>query len=181
MADNPTTSGQSFGAWALKRGAVLETLDTNLDGLTSQDAEKRLAKYGRNELPAPKPKSWVSRFLDQFDDVLMYILIGAAVLKAVSGSWVDFTVITVVILASAVIGIVQEGRAASALSSLQSMQSLDAEVRRDHAWVVVDAATLVPGDVIRVRSGAKVPADLRLLAEWPRSEERREGKSVLEV
>ena len=64
MADNPTTSGQSFGAWALRRGAVLETLDTNLDGLTSQDAEKRLAKYGRNELPAPKPKSWVSRFLD---------------------------------------------------------------------------------------------------------------------
>lgn len=158
-----TTS--TFGAWALRRGAVLETLDTSLDGLSSEEANKRLTIHGRNELPAPKPPTWAKRFLDQFDDVLMYILIGAAVLKAVSGSWVDFTVITVVILASAIIGIVQEGKAASALAGLQSMQSLNAEVRRNGTWVVVDSAELVPGDVIRMRSGAKVPADLRLLTD----------------
>lgn len=164
MANNPDTTS-TFGAWALRRGAVLETLDATPDGLRSDEAAKRLSTYGRNELPAPEQPSWVKRFLDQFDDVLMYILIGAAVLKAVSGSWVDFAVITVVILASAIIGIVQEGKAASALASLQSMQSLDAEVRRDNAWVVLDSAELVPGDVIRVRSGAKVPADIRLLAD----------------
>lgn len=163
MADQPVVQDRSIGAWALSTQATLETLDAAPTGLTSENADKRLRDLGPNALPAPEAPSWARRFLDQFDDVLMYILIGAAVLKAISGSWVDFTVITVVILASAIIGIVQEGRAASALSSLQSMQSLDAEVKRDGAWVLIDSTLLVPGDIVRVRSGAKVPADIRLL------------------
>ena len=96
--------------------------------------------------------------------MLIYILIAAAVLKALTGDWVDFAVIVVVIVATGLIGFIQEGRAASALAGLRKMQSLSAQVRRDGDWGVVDSATLVVGDVVRVRSGDRVPADVRLLS-----------------
>ncbi|MCG2803602.1 MAG: HAD-IC family P-type ATPase, partial [Cellulomonas sp.] len=99
-----------------------------------------------------------------FDDVLIYILLAAGVLKAIAGDWVDFTVILTVAVVNALVGFLQEGRAANALASLSTMLSLDAQVRRDGQWALVDAATLVPGDVVRVRAGDKVPADLRLLS-----------------
>ncbi|WP_336250961.1 HAD-IC family P-type ATPase, partial [Stomatohabitans albus] len=149
--------------WALSSQDALSQLETSEEGLTREHAESRLAAYGRNELPSPEATPWWRRLLDQFDDILVYILMGAAVLKAINSEWVDFTVIAVVVIATAVIGVIQEGRAASALSSLKQMQSLDAQVRRDGAWVLVDAATLVPGDLVRIRAGDRVPADLRLL------------------
>ena len=124
---------------------------------------KRLAEGGRNELPAPATKPAWLRFLAHFNDLLVYILIAAAALKAFAGDWVDFAVIAVVIVATALIGFIQEGRAASALAGLQTMQSDEAQALRDGTWGVVDAGTLVAGDVVRLRSGDRVPADLRLL------------------
>ena len=151
--------------WAASPLQVLRELDADARGLTTEQAAGRLAEHGRNELPHPRPKPWWRRLLGQLDDVLVYILMAAAVLKAITGDWVDFAVIAAVIAATALIGFVQEGRAATALAGLQRMQSLQAQALRDGAWGLVDAAALVPGDVVRVRGGDRVPADVRLLEE----------------
>ncbi|WP_066463668.1 cation-translocating P-type ATPase [Sanguibacter suarezii] len=150
--------------WSLPGPAVLRSVASSPDGLTGEEAGARLARDGRNELPEPAQPSALKRLLSQYADVLIYILVAAAVLKAVTGDWVDFTVIVVVIVATGLIGFIQEGRAASALAGLRTMQSLSAQVRRDGDWGVVDSATLVVGDVVRVRSGDRVPADVRLLS-----------------
>ena len=148
---------------ALSADEVLRRLDAGADGLTSDDATVRLLSTGRNELPEPPhPPAWL-RFVQHFDDVLIYILLAAAVLKAILGDWVDFTVILAVAVINALVGFLQEGRAAKALDSIRQMLSLDAQARRDGRWGLVDATTLVPGDVVRVRAGDRVPADLRLL------------------
>ena len=149
---------------ALPADEVLRDLDADAKGLTSDDATLRLLSTGRNELPEPPhPPAWL-RFVQHFDDVLIYILLAAAVLKAILGDWVDFTVILAVAVINALVGFLQEGRAQKALDSIKRMLSLDAQVRRDGRWGLVDAATLVPGDVVRVRAGDRVPADLRLLS-----------------
>ncbi|TNU73158.1 HAD-IC family P-type ATPase [Miniimonas arenae] len=163
MTAAPPAVLDSDRPWARPPEEVLRAVDSSAEGLAQAEVDTRLAQTGPNALPAAAQKPWWRRLLTHFDDVLIYILMAAAVLKAISGDWVDFAVVAVVILATALIGFIQEGRAASALASLQSMQSLDAQARRDGTWGVVDAATLVPGDVVRVRSGDKVPADLRLL------------------
>ncbi len=142
---------------------VLAALESNRHGLTTAEAERRLAGAGPNRLPDPPRKPAILRFLAHVDDVLIYILLAAAVLKALLGDWVDFAVILAVAVATAVVGYVQEGRAASALAGIATLLSLDAHVRRDDAWQEVGAERLVPGDVVRVRSGDKAPADLRLL------------------
>ncbi len=162
MTNAPQTTADAK-PWAESPQDVLELLDASSGGLSGTEAARRLERDGSNTLPEPTQKPAWRRLLAHFDDVLIYILIAAAVLKAISGDWIDFAVISVVIVATAVIGFIQEGRAASALASLQDMQSLDAQALRDDSWGVVDAATLVVGDVVRVRSGDRVPADLRLL------------------
>ncbi|WP_434812240.1 cation-translocating P-type ATPase [Microbacterium sp. bgisy189] len=149
--------------WAWEADAALAAVGSDAGGLTAAEAASRLQRHGRNVLPAPKPTPWWRRLLAQYDDVLTYILVAAAVLKAISGDWIEFTVIAVVIVATGLLGFIQEGRATSALASLTRMQSLDAQVLRGGAWGVIDAADLVTGDIVRVRSGSKVPADLRLL------------------
>lgn len=150
-------------SWAITGGEVLRAVASGPEGLTEGESESRLARDGRNELPTPPEPSVFKRLLAHYADVLIYILIVAAVLKAIRGDWVDFTVIAVVIVATGLIGFIQEGRAASALAGLRKMQSLSAQVRRDGTWGVVDSATIVVGDVVRVRSGDRVPADVRLL------------------
>jgi magnesium-transporting ATPase (P-type) len=149
--------------WAEQADAVAASLGSSAEGLTTADVDLRLERDGGNELPTPAPKPAWLRFLAHFNDLLVYILIAAAALKAISGDWIDFTVIAVVIVATALIGFIQEGRAASALASLQTMQSQEAQALRDGTWGVVDAATLVAGDIVRLRSGDRVPADLRLV------------------
>lgn len=142
---------------------VLAALGSTPDGLGTDDAARRLDEAGPNRLPTAARTPALLRFLGHFDDVLIYILLAAAVLKAFLGDWVDFTVILVVAVANAVVGFVQEGQAERALDGIRTMLSLEATVRRDGRWGDVDAATLVPGDVVRVRGGDKVPADVRLL------------------
>jgi len=142
---------------------VLADLASSSDGITEAEAARRLAEHGPNRLPDPPRRNPVLRFLGHFDDVLIYILLAAAVLKAILGDWVDFTVILVVAVANAVVGFVQEGRADAALAGIARMLSLEADVRREGAWHAVAADDLVPGDVVRVRPGDRVPADARLL------------------
>ncbi|MFE6967986.1 HAD-IC family P-type ATPase [Isoptericola sp. NPDC057653] len=149
--------------WASPPQEVLAGLRADDGGLTTADAVTRLAEVGPNRLPPPQRDPLWKRVLVHFDDVLIYILLVAAVLKAILGDWVDFTVILLVAVVNAAIGFVQEGRAESALDGIRKMLSVHAEVRRDGAWAKVDADDVVPGDVVRVRSGDRVPADVRLL------------------
>jgi magnesium-transporting ATPase (P-type) len=142
---------------------VLRHLDADPDGLTSDEARARLERAGPNRLPeSPADPAWL-RLARHFNDVLIYVLLAAAVLKAVLGEWVDFGVILAVAVVNAAIGFVQEGRAERALAGLRSMLSLTAQARRDGEWTEVEAESLVPGDVVRLRSGDRVPADLRIL------------------
>ncbi|NUU16571.1 HAD-IC family P-type ATPase [Cellulomonas humilata] len=160
---NPVTIAAPDAPWSIPAADVLGAVDGSPDGLTGDEAAARLARDGRNELPEPPRQSTWRRLLSQYADVLIYILIAAAVLKALTRDWVDFAVIVVVIVATGLIGFIQEGRAASALAGLRTMQSLRAQVLRDGDWGVVDSVTLVVGDVVRVRGGDRVPADVRLL------------------
>ena len=142
---------------------VLAGLAAGVDGLSSEEAARRLAEHGPNRLPEPARDSAVKRFLKHFDDILVYILLAAAALKAALGEWIDFWVILAVAVINAVIGYVQEGRAEHALAGIRSMLSAQAQVRRDGEWVAVPADELVPGDLVRVTPGDRVPADLRLV------------------
>ncbi len=142
---------------------VLAGLAATPDGLNAQEVAARVDRWGPNRLPEPGRESLVRRVAKHFDDVLIYILLAAAVLKAILGDWVDFAVILAVAVISALIGFIQEGRAHDALEGIKNMLSLDAQVRRNGQWQKLPAEDLVPGDIVRVRSGDKVPADLRLL------------------
>jgi len=142
---------------------VLRELGVTDEGLTEAQAEERLATSGRNELPDPPGPSPLRRFLSHFDDVLIHILLAAAVLKAIMGDWVDAAVVFAVALVNAVIGFIQEGQALDSLDAIRSMMKARARVRRDGKWTDLDAALLVPGDVVAVGAGDRVPADLRLL------------------
>ncbi|WP_413452429.1 HAD-IC family P-type ATPase [Georgenia phoenicis] len=141
---------------------VLAELGTGDQGLSREEAAARLERHGANRLPEPERESALRRLLRQFRDPMIYVLIAAAVLTALLGEWVDTIVIAAVVLVNAVIGYVQEGRAEDALEGIRQMLSLDAQVRRDAAWQTVPAEDLVPGDLVRLSSGDRVPADVRL-------------------
>lgn len=149
--------------WALPVGEVLAHLEADVAGLGSDNAARRLELAGPNRLPEPPRRPAIVRFLAHFNDTLIYILLGAAVIKALMGDWLDFWVIMVVAIINAVVGFVQEGRAEKALAGIRGMLSSEASARRDGGWITVAAADLVPGDVVRLMPGDKVPADLRLL------------------
>ena len=143
---------------------VVEKLDVApAEGLSSGEAEERLEEHGPNQLHEEDRDSPLRRFLRQFNDVLIYILLGAALLTAVMEHWVDTGVILAVVLINAVIGYVQEGKAEEALESIREMLSIDARVLRDGDARTIDSEEVVPGDIVLVESGDKVPADLRLL------------------
>ena len=158
-----TTDALLTDSHAVGRSEVLAALDTFAQGLTSADATQRLEHVGPNRLAAARSRPAVLRFAAQFNNILIYILIGAGVLKAILGEWIDFAVIVAVAVINAIVGFVQEGRAESALAGIRNMLSLHARARRDGEWVDIDAETLVPGDVVSIRSGDRVPADMRLL------------------
>ena len=142
--------------------SIFTLLETSANGLTKEEAEKRLDKYGPNQLPEPKMPSSFVRFLYQFHNILIYVLIAAGVVTAVLGHWVDAGVIFAVVLLNAVIGFVQEGKAENALRAIRQMLSPHAIVMRGGRQVTIRAEDLVPGDIVMLQSGDKVPADLRL-------------------
>jgi len=143
-------------------GTVFESLETKVNGLSKEEAINRLAKYGQNRLPEPKARGPLVRFFYQFHNVLIYVLIAASAVTAMLGHWVDAGVILGVVLINAVIGFVQEGKAEEALKAIQQMLSPNAMVMRDGRQMTIRAEELVPGDIVMMQSGDKVPADLRL-------------------
>ncbi len=141
----------------------LRSLRSTRTGLCTQEAARRLAEHGPNRLPEPPRRSAVLRFLAHFHNVLIYVLIGSAAVTASLRHWVDTGVILAVVVANAVIGFVQEGRAEQAMEAIRSMLAPRSAVLRDGRRQSVDAADLVPGDVVLLEAGDRVPADLRLL------------------
>src|SRR6478609_8930955 len=120
--------------WALPPQAVLAVVGWSDAGLTAEQARTRLAEVGPNRLAPAARTPWWRRVLSQFDDVLIYILLVSAVLNAIVGDWIDFTVILAVAVINAAIGLIQEGRAEKALDGIRGMLSVHAQVRRDGAW-----------------------------------------------
>ncbi len=151
-------------AWhALEVEQVLVSLDASAEGLSDSQAQSRLAQYGFNRLPEGKPRSPLVRFFSHFHNLLIYVLLAAAAITAVLGHWVDTGVIVGVVMLNAVIGFVQEGKAEDALRAIRLMLSPKAMVLRNGRQVSLAADQLVPGDVVMLQAGDKVPADLRLL------------------
>ncbi len=142
---------------------TFELLDSSQNGLSDKEANNRLSQYGKNKLPEPKSRSLFIRFLYQFNNVLIYVLIIASLVTAILGHWIDAGVIIGVVFVNAIIGFVQEGKAEDALKAIRQMLSPNAMVVRDGKQISIKAELLVPGDVVFLQSGDKVPADLRLL------------------
>jgi len=143
---------------------VLAALGSGPDGLSSAEVGRRLEYYGANRLKPPKSQSVFFRFLLQFHNVLIYILLVASCMTAFLGHWVDSAVILGVVVINAIIGFVQEGKAEKALSAIRQMLSLNASVLRAGQRIQIPAEELVPGDIVLLQSGDKVPADMRLLS-----------------
>ena len=143
---------------------VLKKIQSDVDkGLASDDVKERLEKYGKNELPSAKKRSWWMRLILQFRNMLIYVLLAAAIITALMAHWIDMWVILGVVVANALIGFIQEGKAEQALESIRDMLSLEAVVVRDKKKKTINAEELVPGDIVILKSGDKVPADLRLI------------------
>ncbi|MFV8836239.1 HAD-IC family P-type ATPase [Aquisalimonas sp. APHAB1-3] len=148
---------------ATEAGAVVERLETHRDGLSRDAVAERLERHGPNRLRPQRRHGPLMRFLLQFHNVLIYVLVAAAVVTALLGHWVDTGVILGVVVINAVIGVLQEGKAERALDAIRDMLSPQATAIRGGRRVTVPAEELVPGDIVVLQSGDKVPADLRLL------------------
>jgi H+-transporting ATPase len=140
----------------------LKTLQTSTSGLTGDEAKQRLEKYGPNAIVA-KEQSLLRKLLAYFWGPIPWMIEVAAVLSLLVRHWIDFAIILVLLLYNAGIGFWQERKAANALAALKKGLAPKAHVKRDGAWSTVDAATLVPGDVVRLRLGEIVPADVTLI------------------
>ena len=149
---------------ARETGEVLqELLSDEASGLTQDEAVRRLARHGPNRLPEPPARSALQRFLLQFHDPLIYVLVAAAAVTLWLDHRVDAAVILGVVVVNAIIGFVQEGKAERALEAVRAMLASRALVLRDGERHEIDAQTLVPGDIVLLESGSRIPADLRLL------------------
>jgi H+-transporting ATPase len=136
-------------------------LNASMDGLTKDEAQRRLEKYGPNVLEEKKVNP-VKKFLSYFWGPIPWMIEIAAVLSAIVQHWADFGIIFVLLLFNAVIGFWQEFQAANAVEDLKKQLALKARVKRDGKWVEIDATKLVPGDLVRLRLGDLIPADVKL-------------------
>lgn len=148
---------------ALTREHSLQQLHSSDVGLSSAQAAERLQDYGLNQLPQRAGLTPWRRFLLQFHNLLIYVLLASMAMTAALGQWLDSAVIFAVVLINALIGFIQEGKAEQAMRAIQSMLTVDSRVRRDGEVLSLTAEQLVPGDVVLLDAGDRVPADLRLL------------------
>jgi len=143
---------------------VLAELGCSADGLTDREVDARRRRYGANRLPQAKRQHPVVRFFRQFHNILLYVMMAAAVVTAVLAHWVDTVVLAAAVVVNVIIAFLQEGRAEAAMDAIRRMLSPHATVIRNGRVADIDAADLVPGDIVRIASGDRVPADVRLLS-----------------
>ena len=169
--------------------SVVSELGTSVQhGLTTDEVKIRRNKYGKNKLPDSKKRSAFIRFLSQINHVLMLLLIAAAVVTALMGHWIDTAVIFAVVLINAIVGFIQEGKAEETIESIRKMLTLQAKVIRESKRQTIDAEDLVPGDIVILKSGDKIPADARIfevkdfkLEEAPLTGESTDIRKTLEL
>jgi magnesium-transporting ATPase (P-type) len=143
---------------------VVKRLATDIGkGLAANEAATRLQKYGPNRLPEGKKRGPFMRFLSQFNNILVYVLLGAGFTKLMLNLWVDAAIIFGVVILNALLGFFQEGKAEKALESIRNMLSAEARTLRGGETRMIPAEQLVPGDIVLLESGDKIPADLRLI------------------
>ena len=150
---------------------VLTALSATEEGLSSAEAEKRAAEYGKNALKEAKKKSLIVKFLEQFKDVMIIVLIVAAIVSAVialvQGEYselIDAGVILLIVILNAVIGVIQENKAENAMEALKNMNKAFSKVLRDGEWKHLASEEIVPGDIVKLEAGDIVPADMRLIS-----------------
>ena len=158
-------AGTEAVAWhAVAVDDVVERLHTNpATGLDTGEASQRLTKYGPNRLPEGKKEGPWKRFLHQFNNILVYVLLGAGFVKLMIGLRLDAAIILGVVVINALLGFIQEGKAEKALDSIRNMLSAEARTLRGGETRLIPSEELVPGDIVLLESGDKVPADLRLV------------------
>jgi magnesium-transporting ATPase (P-type) len=154
---------EQAGWHARPQNEALSHLNASPEGLSAAEAARRLEQYGRNALPAGVGKTALQRFLAQFNNLLIYVLLAAAGVTALLGHAIDTGVILAVVVLNALIGFIQEGKAEAALEAIRAMISPKASVLRDGARATIDAAELVPGDILLLQAGDRVTADVRLI------------------
>ena len=150
--------------YGLRPSQALEELDTsNKEGLTTAEASRRLEQYGHNQLTEKRPPTFFEMLLAQFNDFLVIMLIIAAIVSGVLGEYIEAGAIMAIVLLNALLGVVQEGRAAQALAALKKLAAPESLVLRDSKRITIPATELVPGDIVFLEAGNFVPADLRLI------------------
>lgn len=142
---------------------ALDELQSTTSGLTESEALTRLAEYGSNRLPQPKKRSLLIRFLLQFHNVLIYVLLASATTTLLLNHILDTVVILAVVFLNAIIGLIQQGKAEKAMDAIRQMLALQASILRDGQRHSIAGEQIVPGDIVLLEAGDKVPADLRLL------------------
>jgi len=142
---------------------AIEALNSSIQGISSEEALKRLQEFGTNELKEKKKKTPLMMFLDQFRDFMILVLIAAAVISGIIGEPSDTIAIAVIVILNAIIGFVQEYRAEKAMAALKKMSAPVATVIRDGGHAAIPAAEIVPGDIVLLDAGSFIPADVRLL------------------
>ena len=163
-AANPSTASEVAAWHAISADEVLKRLATNGGkGLDAAEAANRLQKYGPNRLPEGKKRGPFMRFLSQFNNVLVYVLLGAGFTKLMLNLWIDAAIIFGVVILNALLGFIQEGKAEKALESIRNMLSAEARTLRSGETRMIPADELVPGDIVLLELGDKIPADLRLV------------------
>ncbi|MEM3986639.1 MAG: cation-translocating P-type ATPase [Candidatus Methanomethylicia archaeon] len=163
-------------AWhSMEINEILRELNTNLNGLTHEEAKKRLEKYGYNEIKTVKRRTPLQMFLDEFKDIFILLLIAASIFSAVIGYWelihggefmesfADVITIMAIVMLCAITGFIQEYRAEKAVEALRKMAAPKARVIRNGIEEVIPARELVPGDIILLEEGDRIPADARLI------------------
>jgi Ca2+-transporting ATPase len=137
--------------------------DTRLAGLTAAEAQRRLEKYGHNELATKGKTTLLQKFLAQFKDLMIIVLLVAALISVFVGEGVDALIILLVVVLNAIFGVFQESKAEEAIDALKSLAAPQAKVERDGQIQQIQSTELVPGDVVILEAGDVVPADLRLV------------------
>lgn len=151
--------------WYQKTKAeVAQQLQTDVElGLTEEEAQRRLLHYGPNKLAEKAPRTLLQRFWTQINDVLIYVLLAAALVSAVVGEASDAVIILLVVILNAGIGMVQESKAEHALEALKQLTEIKAIVKRNGEWKLVNASEIVPGDLVKIDAGSYIPSDLYLI------------------
>jgi len=155
---------EKVGSWHSKNSEeVMCDLESSRAGLNDSVIKQRQMEFGPNMPPQKKKRSILLSFLAQFHNILIYVLLGASIVTALLEHYVDTYVILAVVIINAIIGFLQEGKAEKAMDAIRHMLALRADVIRDDKRQTIAGEHLVPGDIVLLRAGGKVPADLRLI------------------